>query len=190
MGRKRSLLERAKYFKAPFRKENYSSHHKRMHRAKWIEYCGLDAQAKKSFFEIGHRSGSQATIDAFTGTRSLFLRTLIDKDIIDFVIGDMMFYLEDMNGTSRACLLSSILPIIDLSEVVADAGGISRYAVIAKNTKQFQLVARYLGGGLSFHLVAQVMLDRKELLGIGNVGPISEGVVSRYVLFICAMNLQ
>ena len=190
VGRKRSRSDRIKYFKAPFRKENYSSHNKRMHIAKWTEYCELDAGAKKSFFEIGSSSGSQATLHAFAGPRSLPLRTLIDKDIVDIIIGDMMFHPEDMDGITRARLLARFVPTLDLSEDAADAGDVSRYAIIVSNTKQFQLVAQYLAAGLSFRQVAQVMLETKELLGIGSIGSCSEGIVSRYARFICAMNMQ
>ena len=77
VGRKRSRLDRVKYFKAPFRKENYSLPNKRMHSAKWNEYCDLDTGAKKSFFNTGRSSGSQATIHAFSRlTVSLYVRWL------------------------------------------------------------------------------------------------------------------
>jgi hypothetical protein len=61
---KRGRSERVKYFKEPFRKENYSSHHRRMHSTQWAEYRELEPSAKKSFFEIGMISGSQTTMHA------------------------------------------------------------------------------------------------------------------------------
>ena len=135
MGRKRSRLERVKYFKAPFCKENYLSHHMRMHGAKWIEYCGLDLEAKKTFFDIGSSSRSHAMMHAFSRPRVLPLRLLINKDIINVIIGNMMFHPEDKNGISRSHLLSSFAPTLDLSENAADAGNISWYAIIINNTK-------------------------------------------------------
>jgi hypothetical protein len=33
-------------------------------------------------------------------------------------------------------------------------------------------------------------MEMKEVLGIGSIGSCSEGIVSRYARFICAMNLQ
>jgi hypothetical protein len=62
---KRGRSERATYFKAPFRKENYSSHHRGMHSTQWAEYGELEPSAKKSFFDIGTISGSQTTMHAF-----------------------------------------------------------------------------------------------------------------------------
>jgi hypothetical protein len=49
VGIKRRRLERVRYFKAPFRKENYSSHHRRMHGTQWAEYRELKPSAEKSF---------------------------------------------------------------------------------------------------------------------------------------------
>jgi hypothetical protein len=52
------------------------------------------------------------------------------------------------------------------------------------------LVAQYLAAGLSFRHVSQVIMETKEVLGIGSIGSCSEGILSRYARFICAMNLQ
>ena len=161
MERKCSRSDRVKYFKAPFRKENFSSHNKRMHSAKWTEYCELDSGANNSFFGICSSSISQATMHVFAGPHTLPLRALIDKDIVDIIIGDMMFHPEDMVGITRAHLLASFVPTLDSSEDAADAGNVSRYAIIVGNTKQFQLVAQYLADGLSLRQVTQVMLDKK-----------------------------
>ena len=190
MGSKRSRSECVKYFKAPFLMDNFSSHNKRMYSAKWTEYCEMDTAAKRYFFNIGSSSGSQATVHAFSGPHSLPLRALIDKDIVDIIIGDMMFHLEDMDGITRARLLTRFVPALDSSEDAADAGNVSRYAIIVRNKNQFQLVAQYLAAGLSFRHVAQVILDTKEILGIGSIGSCSEGIVSRYARFICSMNLH
>ena len=92
MGSKRSRLDCVKYFKAPFRKESFSSHNKCMHSAKWTEYYELDSGANNSFFDIGSSSGSQATMQAFAGPHTLPLHALIDKYIVDIIIGDMMLH--------------------------------------------------------------------------------------------------
>jgi hypothetical protein len=81
VGMKRGRTERVKYFKALFRKENYSSHHRGMHSTQCAEYRELEPSAKKSFFEIGTISGSQTTMHAIAAPRTSQLRVLIDKDI-------------------------------------------------------------------------------------------------------------
>lgn len=193
VGMKRGRSERVKYFKVPFRKENYSSHHTRMHSTQWAEYRELGLSGRQSFFNIGTISGSQTTMRAFAAPRTPQLRVLIDMDIIDVIIGDMMFHPEDKDGITRARLLESFVPTLDLSEDAADApdaDNVSRYAITVTNTKQFQLVSRYLAAGLSFRQVSQVVMETKSVLGIGSIGSCHQGTVCRYARFICAMNLQ
>jgi len=137
---KRGRSERIKYFKAPFRKENYSSHHTRMHSTQRAEYRELEASAKKSFFDNGTISGSQTTMHAFVAPRTPQVSVLIDKDIVDVIIGEMMFHPEDMDGITRARPLESFVPTLDSSEDTPDASDVSRYAITVTNTKQFQLV--------------------------------------------------
>jgi hypothetical protein len=42
----------------------------------------------------------------------------------------------------------------------------------------------------AFREVSRVIMETKEVLGIGSIGSCSEGIVSRYARFICAINLQ
>jgi hypothetical protein len=102
----------------------------------------------------------------------------------------MMFHPEDMDRIIRARLLESFVLTLDSSEDAADAGDVSRYAITVTNTKQFQLVVQYSAVGLSFRQVTQVIMETKEVLDIESIGSCSEGIVSRYARFICAMNLQ
>jgi hypothetical protein len=95
-----------------------------------------------------------------------------------------------MDGITQARLFESFVPTLDSSEDAADVGDVSRYAITVTNTKQFQLVVQYLAVGLLFRQVTQVIMEMKEVLGIGSIGSCSEGIVSRYARFICAMNLQ
>jgi hypothetical protein len=125
---------------------------------------------KEVVFDIGTISGSQTTMHAFAAHCAPQLRALIDKDIVDVIIGEMMFHPEDMDGITRARLLESFVPTLESSEDAADAGGVSRYAITVTNTKQFQLVGQYLAAGLSFRQVSQVIMETKKVLGIGSIG--------------------
>jgi hypothetical protein len=128
VGMKRGRSERVKYLNAPCRKENYSSHHRRMHSTQWAEYRELEPSAKKSFFAIGTISGSQTTMHAFAAPCNPQLRVLIDKDIVDdVIIGEMTFHPEDMDGITRVRLLEIFAPTLDSSEDAANAGDVNRY---------------------------------------------------------------
>jgi hypothetical protein len=119
---KRGRSERVKYFKAHCRKENYSSHSRRMHSTQWAECRKLEPSAKKFFFDVGTISGSQTTMHAVAAPRTPQLRVLIDKDIVDVIIGEMMLHPEDMEVITRSHLLESFVPTLDSSEDAADAG--------------------------------------------------------------------
>jgi hypothetical protein len=58
---------------------------------------------------------------AFAAPRTPQLRVLIDKDIVDVIIGEMMFHPEDKDGITRARLLESFVSTLDSSEDAADA---------------------------------------------------------------------
>jgi hypothetical protein len=86
-----------------------------MHRTQWAEYHELEPRAKKSFFDVGTIFGSQTTMHAFAAPRTAQLRVLIDKDIVDVIIGEMIFHPEDVDGITRARLLENFVPTLDLS---------------------------------------------------------------------------
>jgi hypothetical protein len=65
---------------------------------------------------------------AFAAPRTPQVNVLIDKDIVNVIIGEMMFHPEDMDGITRARLLESFMPTLDSSKDAADAGDVSRYA--------------------------------------------------------------
>jgi hypothetical protein len=98
---------------------------------------------------------------AFAAPRTPQVSVLIDKDIVDVIVGEMMFHPEDMDEITRARLLESFVPTLDSSENAADADDISRYAITVTNTKQFQLAVQYLAAGLSFHQVTHVIIETK-----------------------------
>jgi hypothetical protein len=63
---------------------------------------------------------------AFAAPRTPQLRVLIDKDIVDVIIGEVTFHPEDVDGITRARLLEIFVPTLDSSKDAADAGDVSR----------------------------------------------------------------
>ena len=90
----------------------------------------------------------------------------------------MMFHPEDLDGINQERLLASFVPTLNLSENESDAGDVSWYNIIFRNTNKFNLVAKYLAAGLLLHRVAHVMVNTKELIRIGSIGLCYEGIVS------------
>ena len=91
--RKRKVTDNIKYFTRPFRVDNYKSH-LRTHTAKWAEYQVLPSHEKEAFFD--------KTPDKFINTLSAHYDIernanvfCIDTDIVDKIIGEMLFDLDD-----------------------------------------------------------------------------------------------
>ena len=99
---------------------------------------------KTTYLQQLRLTGNDACI---SGPHSLPLRALINKDIVDIIIGDIMFHPEDMDGITQARLLASFVPTLYSSEDAADMGNVSRYVIIVRNTKHFQFVAQSLREG-------------------------------------------
>lgn len=106
---------------------NFASNNKRMNITGWGEYCKLDAGSRKSYFDIGTGSSGQTTTHEFFAYRSIPLRTLVDKGVVDVIIGDIMLHLDDMDGVNGARKLRKFKGTRDASEDTADAGDISWY---------------------------------------------------------------
>ena len=76
-----------------------------MHKSKWIYYYVLGAGANMPFFDIGSIPALQKTMYVYVGTLSFTLVMLIDKEIVNIILGDMVINSENFYGITRACLL-------------------------------------------------------------------------------------
>lgn len=64
------------------------------------------------------------------------------------------------------------------------------YTVTIKNPMQFHLVIDYVGAGLSFRQVNNVMQTTKKHTNLTTIGSINEIGVANYARVVCAINLQ
>jgi len=90
--RKRKVTDNIKYFKRPFRSDNYKSHLK-THSEKWAEYQALNDQEKRVFFALKPVKYIN-TLDAYYGIDRKDHTFCFDNDIVEKVIGDMLFDLD------------------------------------------------------------------------------------------------
>ena len=65
----------------------------------------------------------------------------------------------------------------------------SDYMATIKNSMQFHLVVDYVGAGLSFHQVANIINATKKRTNLSAIGSISDTEVANYARVICAINL-
>ena len=93
-------------------------------------------------FDIGSGSHGHATIHAYVGPHTVPLYPLIDKGIVEVIIGDITFHPNDMGGVSWDHIISTFVATFNSSEDVADAGDSSRYKINIINIKHFMLIAQ------------------------------------------------
>eukprot|EP00171_Calliarthron_tuberculosum_P003508 IDg3508t1 len=88
-GAKRSRGARMKLFKSPVRIENYLTHLKNVH---------------------------TTTLHAYGSSRNLPVSHLINKDIIEVIIGDMLFHSDDVDDFTHARAMQAFQSTLDESE--------------------------------------------------------------------------
>ena len=101
---KKTCKTRRKYFDT-FRTDHYVQHLKQQHAQKWSEYtniCGGEDQ--EAFFKAVGVVFTNTIEAHFDGSGTLQLPT--NKRIVEVIIGDMLFNLDDIEGVMRARALS------------------------------------------------------------------------------------
>ena len=121
-------------------------------------------------FDIGSGSHGHATMYAYFVPHNITLYPLIDKVIVNVIIGNTTFHPNDMGGVSWAHILRTFVATFNSLEDVTDADDSSRYGITIIKIKYFMLIEKYLAYGISLRHVAQVIFDMKYLLMIGIIG--------------------
>ncbi|KAH6573087.1 hypothetical protein BASA62_003121 [Batrachochytrium salamandrivorans] len=134
VGAKRKATERTKYFDH-FRTDNYMQHLVQQHPKKWSEYEVLkSAEEKEAFFHAVDVPFVSTLAAHFE--REGMLRFLINKSIVEVIIGNLMFHPDDVDDA---------------------------YVVEIKTPKRFSLVVGCVALGASFRMASKmVQLVRDE----------------------------
>mmetsp|Transcript_11331 Transcript_11331/g.22934 ORF Transcript_11331/g.22934 Transcript_11331/m.22934 type:complete len:395 (+) Transcript_11331:531-1715(+) len=179
--RRRKVTNTIKYFKYPFRPDNYCSH-LRAHGEKWEEYKACSKEEQKVFFD--------ATPEKFVNTLAPHF-DIRDKDkvclyfdinIIEDLVGGMLF---DLNDEEDCISKEKALSMFELSDDLN-----SRYTTTITNTKRFELVVAYISVGSSFRQVACLFQVTKDNLKLGYLGSIHQADVISYARILVAFSLQ
>jgi hypothetical protein len=110
--------------------------------------------------------------------------SISSRQLVEVVIADLFFNIDQQNGVSQTRALSLFEPTEN-----EEKSPIS-YSATIKNVLQFQLVSKYLSHGLSFSQVSDVLMATMELTGMGKIGSVSHGRVSDFARVIVAVNLS
>ena len=192
VGQKRKATCNTKYFKRPFRKDNYNLHMEGQHSGCWSVYHSLSKEDKAKFFDENAPVVHQNTIKShFSGTQAP-VHWFVNKNIFDVIIGEMLFHPDDLNEKVTKERALAIFEDVLQPVENADDSDLQQdpYHVIVKNQAQFNLVVDYVRVGASFQMVSQIVQMTKDRMGLASIGCSSEGKVTSYIRIACALNLQ
>ncbi len=161
----------------PFRTDNYTQHLRLNHKTRWEEYQGLAHQEKSKYFDVAVKHAE--TICHYIEPRFEAITLTVSNNIIDVVIGDMLWHPTDMEGQTRENTLS-------LFKWKEDGS----YFVEITKSKQFLLAMCYVGCGMLFAMVVDAIHDAKEVCDIPKLGACSDYLVASYARIACALLIK
>ncbi len=131
-----------------------------------IEIFRRRCQARWNYMPL-HRARSEA------------ITLTVNSNIIDVMIGDMLWHPTNMEGRTHENALSLFKRKEDGS-----------YFVEITKLKQFLLTTRYVGCGMSFAMAANAIHDAKEVCDIPKLGACSDYLVASYTRVACALLIE
>jgi hypothetical protein len=161
----------------PFQTDNYTQHLRLNHKTRWEEYQGLAQQEKSKYFDVTVKHAE--TICHYIESRSEAITLTVGSRIVDVVIGDMLWHPTEMEGQTRENALSLFKRKEDGS-----------YLVEINKSKQFLLVTRFVGRGMSFAMAADAIHDAKEVCDIVKLGACNDYLVASYARATCAISIE
>ncbi len=161
----------------PFWTDNYTQHLRLNHKTRWEEYQGLTHQEKSKYFDIVVKHAE--IICHYIEPRFEVITLTVSSNIVDVVIGDMLWHPTDMEGQTRENTLSLFKRKEDGS-----------YLVEITKSKQFLLTTRYVGRGMSFAMAADAIHDAKEVCDIPKFSSYNDYLVASYTKVACALSIE
>ena len=168
-----------KYF-SPFRVDNYKSHLTTQHACKWSEYQTIndndDAIAKFFDTDVPFTNTLNAHFD-IEKSQSF----VTNKEIVEMVIGDMLFDAEDED---KQVTKERVLSIFTKNN------GSDSYTFEIKNLRLYRLALRYIACGSTLWLCVQLLQVTKEETNLGYLGGATKTKMRQYVQGVVAICLQ
>jgi hypothetical protein len=156
------------------------------HALEWEQYQNLSSEEKRVYFD-DRENLQNSLLRHFEADDSL--RFQVNRDIVDVIIGDLLF---DPDDEDVALSRERALSLFRLSEDVI--GNVSNaqdaYTVTIKSSKQFRLAQRFVACGASFRMASRLIAETKDETGLSFLAGCSEGRVSQFIRVIVAVNLQ
>ena len=132
---KRARTNKTKYWEGKsFRFNYFETHMKEQHKARFAEYYALSSDARAVFFDVATQSTNQMTMFAFGEARRSSIQFLFDRGIIEVIIGDMMWHLDDIDRLTHAWMMAPFIHYLVSEDRESPENGACQYKVVVKNT--------------------------------------------------------
>lgn len=182
VGSKRRATTNVQHFTKPFRVDMYKKHMENQHPSRWTDFKSRSKEEKKVYFDEENPTPHANTIRSHFAQNQAPLIRFVDREIVDVIVGEMLFQPEDNNNDITLERALSIFEQVD--------GVPQSYRIHVRNPIQFHLVVDYVSVGASFRMASYILRMTKERTGLASIGCCSEGKVSSYIRMVCAINLQ
>ncbi len=221
VGSKRKAATTVQGWSHPFRYDNIENHLCNQHSGQWVLYQGLESSSKRASFFNDVAVAFKNSIKVHFPFSSLGAERQIvydiEKDIVDTIVGDMLFNPEDQDNSDadhdadeepafgsaaeinalrlRHCQAAakakeralSLLKRVESEDDVT----IYFYSVTIPKTKTtlFRLAVHYVSCGTSFRMASELIGCTYDVLGNPGLRACSHDEISNFVRAVCAVNL-
>jgi len=222
VGSKRKAVTTVQGWSHPFRYDNIENHLCNQHSGQWVLYQALESSSERvSFFNdvpVAFKNSIKAHFPSLSLDAERQIVYDIEKDIVDTIVGDMLFNPEDQDDSDadhdadeepafgsaaeinalrlrhRQAAAKAKKQALSLFKCVEseDDVAIYSYSVTIPKTKTtlFRLAVRYVSCGTSFRMASELIGCTYDVLGNPGLRACSRDEISNFIRTICVVNLQ
>ncbi|CAK9879568.1 unnamed protein product [Sphagnum jensenii] len=182
VGCKCMQIESICLFTLPYRPKLYCKHLKKQHVEGWLEYQGLSKAKKQMFFD----QQKKATINRFFCIANDVLEMTIASKIVDELIRDLYFHLDDDVGDEDDWPISkaNTMKLFQLDE-----GG-ATYSMTIKNLLRFGLAINHTFSNFSFWQTIAIIEQHRVQTKNPKLMGLNDHMVSKFIHILVVADLQ
>lgn len=191
---KRGRIIKLKYpDSTSFRCDKYTSHMRSQHPIMFDEYQRLESTDERVAFLESINDPFVNTLHAHEVNREKTPRFQFNQSIVEIIIGDMFFHLDDVDIVTQSRALSLFVCSTESEGEEGEnqqGGNLDFYFAKIKTLRRFQLATRLIALDDSFCSVSRQLQVIREDSGIAAYGRASDATVSSYTRIVMAVCLQ
>jgi len=184
---KRGPRKTDQFYTVPFRADLIVKHLERQHTNKWAEYVALSLDEQDTFFNSVQPHAN--TMYHYMDMEGDDINLVVFTEIVDVIISEMLFRLEDELDTADDDDLASVgdrnqnieklrRSALQLFKLNENKDG---YTVSIKRVMRFKLAIQHVSCGLSFRQVATTIKQTKNTCKIAKLGNLNDTIIGQYV---------